>query len=39
VRALPVTSYWHVKSFSRAELPDQGLVLTHPATLENGMID
>jgi sugar phosphate isomerase/epimerase len=39
VRTLPVTNYWHVKSYSRAEVPETGLVVTHPATLEEGVID
>lgn len=38
-RTLPVTNYWHVKSYSRAEIPDSGLVLTHPTSLELGIID
>jgi sugar phosphate isomerase/epimerase len=39
VRTLPLTNYWHVKSYARAESPETGAVLTFPTSLELGMID
>lgn len=39
LRTLPLTNYWHVKNYSRAEVPSQDLVLTTPAPLELGMVD
>ncbi|WFR68247.1 TIM barrel protein [Curtobacterium flaccumfaciens] len=38
-RTLPRTNYWHVKNYARLEDPSRGIVLTHPTTLELGVID
>lgn len=35
---LPVTNYWHVKNYARAELPGRQGIVTHPASLEQGVI-
>lgn len=39
VKTLPLANYWHVKNYSRAELPAQGVVLTSPAPMMSGIID
>ncbi len=36
---LPRTNYWHVKNYLRLEDPSTGLVLTHPSSLEGGILD
>jgi sugar phosphate isomerase/epimerase len=35
----PRTNYWHVKNYARLEDPATGTVLTHPTSLELGVID
>lgn len=35
----PRTNYWHVKNYARLEDPVRSLVLTHPTSLELGIID
>ncbi|MFF0148646.1 sugar phosphate isomerase/epimerase [Amycolatopsis sulphurea] len=35
----PHTNYWHVKNYARLEDPATGTVLTHPTSLELGVID
>lgn len=36
---LPRSNYWHVKNYARLEDPDAGIVLTHPTSLELGIIN
>ncbi|MCH6470175.1 sugar phosphate isomerase/epimerase family protein [Sinomonas terrae] len=36
---LPHANYWHIKNYARLEDPSRGLVLTHPTSLELGIID
>lgn len=39
VATLPRANYWHVKNYARMEDPANGTVLTHPTSLELGIID
>lgn len=36
---LPHANYWHIKNYARLEDPSRDLVLTHPTSLELGIID
>jgi sugar phosphate isomerase/epimerase len=36
---LPRANYWHVKNYARLENPSTGTVLTHPASLVEGVLD
>ena len=36
---LPHANYWHIKNYARLEDPSRDLVLTHPTTLELGVIN
>lgn len=36
---VPLANYWHVKNYFRAEHPATGIVLTHPAPPESGIIN
>ncbi|WP_208867404.1 sugar phosphate isomerase/epimerase family protein [Streptomyces himastatinicus] len=36
---LPRTNYWHIKNYARLEDPATGTVLTHPASLELGIVN
>jgi sugar phosphate isomerase/epimerase len=36
---LPHANYWHIKNYARLEDPSRGLVLTHPTSLELGIIN
>jgi sugar phosphate isomerase/epimerase len=36
---LPRANYWHVKNYVRLEDPGTGLILTHPTSLELGIIN
>ncbi|TVY98979.1 sugar phosphate isomerase/epimerase [Trebonia kvetii] len=38
-KTLPYTNYWHVKNYYRSEDPASGIVLTHPAPMEFGVIN
>lgn len=38
-QTLPFTNYWHVKSYSRSEVPGTGAIVTHPTSLELGVIN
>jgi sugar phosphate isomerase/epimerase len=39
VKVLPLSNYWHVKNYSRAENPNSGVYLTTPTSLQAGLID
>jgi sugar phosphate isomerase/epimerase len=39
VKTLPLSNYWHVKNYSRAEDPSSGTYLTTPTSLQAGLID
>lgn len=36
---LPRANYWHIKNYARLEDPGTGIVLTHPTSLELGIIN
>jgi sugar phosphate isomerase/epimerase len=36
---LPRANYWHVKNYARFEAPDRDLHLTHPTSLELGVVN
>lgn len=38
-KVAPFAKYWHVKNYTRSEDPASGLIMTHPAPLESGVID
>lgn len=38
-KVAPFAKYWHVKNYTRTEDPASGLVITHPAPLESGIIN
>ncbi|HKU35460.1 MAG TPA: sugar phosphate isomerase/epimerase family protein [Paenarthrobacter sp.] len=38
-RTLAYANYWHVKNYARLEDPAKGLVLTHPTSLELGIVN
>ncbi|MFJ4171573.1 sugar phosphate isomerase/epimerase family protein [Paenarthrobacter sp. NPDC089714] len=38
-RTLPYANYWHVKNYARLEDPAKDLVLTHPTSLELGIVN
>ncbi|MBI0385026.1 sugar phosphate isomerase/epimerase, partial [Streptomyces albiflaviniger] len=35
----PRTNYWHIKNYARLEDPATGTVLTHPTSLELGIVN
>jgi sugar phosphate isomerase/epimerase len=35
----PRTNYWHIKNYARLEDPATGTVLTHPSSLEHGIVN
>jgi len=39
LKVAPFAKYWHVKNYTRVEDADRGLIFTHPAPLECGIID
>lgn len=36
---LPFANYWHVKNYMRCEIPQLGAIITHPTSLELGVIN
>ncbi|WP_438754590.1 sugar phosphate isomerase/epimerase family protein [Pararhizobium sp. O133] len=38
-KVAPYAKYWHVKNYTRTEDPSSGIVITHPAPLESGIIN
>ncbi|EPE95085.1 sugar phosphate isomerase/epimerase family protein [Rhizobium grahamii] len=38
-KVAPHAKYWHVKNYSRMEDPASGVIVTHPAPLEQGIIN
>lgn len=38
-KVAPFAKYWHVKNYTRSEDPASGVILTHPAPLESGIIN
>ncbi|MGH6806001.1 MAG: sugar phosphate isomerase/epimerase, partial [Ensifer adhaerens] len=38
-KVAPFAKYWHVKNYNRTEDETSGLIVTHPAPLEFGMIN
>ncbi len=38
-KVAPFAKYWHVKNYMRSEDPVSGVVITHPAPLESGIIN
>jgi sugar phosphate isomerase/epimerase len=39
IKTFPYANYWHVKNYSRVELPQSDLYLTAPAPMASGLID
>ncbi|MHA6690733.1 sugar phosphate isomerase/epimerase family protein [Devosia sp. A449] len=39
IKTFPHANYWHVKNYSRVELPESNLYLTCPSPMANGLID
>lgn len=39
IATIPHANYWHVKNYYRMEDPGSGTVLTHPSTLNGGIVD
>ncbi len=38
-KVAPYAKFWHVKNYTRMEDPASGVIMTHPAPLESGIID
>ncbi len=38
-KVAPYAKFWHVKNYIRMEDPASGVIMTHPAPLESGIID
>ncbi len=38
-KVAPHAKFWHVKNYSRMEDPASGVIITHPASLEHGIIN
>ncbi|ANH08027.1 MULTISPECIES: sugar phosphate isomerase/epimerase family protein [Shinella] len=38
-KVAPFAKYWHVKNYTRTEDPGTGVIVTHPAPLETGIIN
>ena len=38
-KVAPYAKYWHVKNYTRTEDPASGVIVTHPAPLESGIIN
>lgn len=38
-KVAPHAKYWHVKNYTRTEDPASGVIVTHPAPLESGIIN
>lgn len=38
-KVAPYAKYWHVKNYMRMEDPSSGVIVTHPAPLESGIIN
>jgi sugar phosphate isomerase/epimerase len=38
-KVAPFAKYWHVKNYTRTEDPASGVIVTHPAPLESGIIN
>lgn len=38
-KVAPYTKFWHVKNYTRMEDPASGVIMTHPAPLESGIIN
>ena len=38
-KVAPYAKYWHVKNYTRTEDPASGVIITHPAPLESGIIN
>lgn len=38
-KVAPFARYWHVKNYMRSEDPASGVVITHPAPLESGIVN
>ncbi|QRM57764.1 sugar phosphate isomerase/epimerase family protein [Sinorhizobium sp. BG8] len=38
-KVAPFAKYWHVKNYTRMEDPASGVIVTHPAPLETGIIN
>ncbi|WP_027998392.1 sugar phosphate isomerase/epimerase family protein [Sinorhizobium arboris] len=38
-KVAPFAKYWHVKNYNRTEDPASGIIVTHPAPLEFGLIN
>ena len=38
-KVAPYAKYWHVKNYIRSEDPASGVIITHPAPLESGIVN